>query len=107
MQNTHRARKEEPFFQLTATGDDFEDALRNAVRTNSRSMNELHDSISKCMISLRSDGMECESALLTMKAFIRELGVKQKRNGSEEFFHTDMLMDQIVRWCISDFYSNP
>jgi len=106
MGSTQRARKEEPFFQLTATGDDFEDALRNAVRTNSRSMNELHDSISKCMASLRTDGMECEAALLTMKAFIRELDLKHKRIGSEDFFHTDMLMDQIVRWCISDFYAD-
>ena len=106
MQSIQHARKEEPFFQLTATGDDFEDALRNAVRTNSHSMNELHDSISRCMVSLRADGMQCEAALLTMKAFIRELGLKHKRTGSEEFFHTDMLMDQIVRWCISDFYAD-
>ena len=107
MESTQRARKEEPFFQLTSTGDNFEDALRNAVRTNAGSMNELHASISKCMVSLRSDGMECEAALLTMKAFIRELGVKHKRTGSEEFFQTEMLMDQIVRWCISDFYADP
>jgi hypothetical protein len=107
MESTQRARKEEPFFQLTSTGDNFEDALRNAVRTNASSMNELHASISKCMSSLRSDGMECEAALLTMKAFIRELGIKHKRAGSEEFFQTEMLMDQIVRWCISDYYAEP
>jgi hypothetical protein len=107
MQNKQNARKEEPFFHLTATGDSFENALRNAVHTNSRSMNELHDSISKCIVSLRADGMECEAALITMKAFIRELGVKQRRSGSEEILHTDRLMDQIVRWCISAYYTDP
>ena len=107
MQDIQRARKEEPFFHLAATGDNFEDALRHAVRANSRSMNALHDSIGKCMVSLRSDGMECEAALLTMKAFIRDLALKHQRVGSEEMVHTDMLMDQIVRWCISDFYADP
>jgi hypothetical protein len=106
MQSTQRARKEEPFFQLTVTGDDFESALRHAARANARSMNDLHDSISKCMASLRADGMQCEAALLTMKAFIRELGLKHKRTGSEDMAHTELLMDQIIRWCIAEFYAD-
>jgi|SRR5215208_1838296 len=104
MQNRQTARKEEPFFELAVTGDDFEEALRNAARANLKSMNDLHDTIGKCMTSLRADGMECEAALLTMKAFIRELGIRHKRNGSGEMTHSDLLMDQIVRWCIADFY---
>ena len=105
MPNIQRARKEEPFFLHPATADEFEQALRNAVRANARSMNDLHDTIGRCMKSLRGDGMECEAALLTMKAFIRELGLKHKRNGSSEAPHSDLLMEQIVRWCIADFYS--
>lgn len=105
MQNIRSARKEEPFFQLTATGDDFEEALRHAVRANARSMEDLHMSIRKCMASLRTDGMQCEAALLTMKAFIKELGLKHKRRGSSEMVHSELFMEQIVRWCISDFYT--
>lgn len=98
------ARKAEPFFELTATGDDFERALRNAVRANKESMNDLHETIGRCMKSLRADGMECEAALLTMKAFIRELGIKNRRIASGDVLHTDIMMDQIVRWCIADYY---
>lgn len=105
MQNNQAARNGAPFFQLTETGDVFEAALRHAVRTNSRSMNELHDSITTCVISLRNDGMECEAVLLTMKAFIRELGLKHLRSGTLGSFNVDWLMDQIVRWCISDYYA--
>jgi len=105
MESIQRARKEEPFFFHPGTGDDFEDALRHAVRANARSMDQLHQSIRNCMSSLRRDGMECEAALLTMKAFIKELGLKHKRLGSPDMLHSDMMMDQIVRWCIADFYS--
>ena len=98
------ARKQEPFFDLAITGDDFENALRNAVRANAKSMNDLHVTIGKCMTSLRADGMECEAALLTMKAFIRELGLKHKHVGSSDMVHAEHLMEQIVRWCIADFY---
>jgi len=99
------ARKTEPFFELTATGDDFERALRNAVRANKESMNNLHATIGRCMKSLRADGMQCEAALLTMKAFIRELGIKNQRIASGDMLHTEILMDQIVRWCIADYYA--
>ena len=99
------ARYEEPFFLLTATGDDFENALINAVRVNARSMQDLHESIGICMDSLRSDGMQCEAALLTMKAFVKDACAKHKKRGSRDMLHSDVLMDQIVTWCISDFYS--
>ena len=62
------ARNEEPFFNVTATGDEFESALKNAARENLRSMNELQVSIRNCVGSLREDGMQCEQALLTMKS---------------------------------------
>lgn len=104
MQDIQPARKAEPFFQLTTTGDDFERALRHAVTTNVKSMNDLHVTIGNCMHSLRADGMECEAALLTMKAFIKELGLKHARMGSFTMVHSEQLMDQIVRWCIADFY---
>lgn len=105
MQKFQAARKEEPFFELTVTGDDFESALRCALRANPRSMEELHESIRKCMKSLRTDGMECEAALLTMKAFIRDIALRDRRRGLSEMIHSEHLMDQIVRWCITDFYN--
>ena len=107
MQQTQSARHEEPFFQVTATGDEFESALKNAARENMRSMNELQASIHNCVVSLRDDGMQCEQALLTMKAFVKELAGKHRRRGSFEMQHTDILMEQVVTWCISEFYAEP
>jgi hypothetical protein len=104
MQKFQPARKEGPFFDLTATADDFESALRCAVRTNPRSMDDLHAAIGRCMKSLRTEGMECEAALITMKASIRDIGVRDRQNGLIEMIHSDHLMDHIVRWCITDFY---
>lgn len=106
MQHTERARHEEPFFNQSSTGDDFENALKNAVRQNARSMKELQNAIGKCMKSLRADGMECEQALLTMKAFVKDVGARHKRRGSREMLHSDALMDQVVGWCISEFYAD-
>ena len=98
------ARNEEPFFDLPATGQNFEEALRGAGRADARSMERLHESIRKCVDSLRSDGMECEAALLTIKAFVKDVTLKHRRAGSSDMLHCDTLMDQVVRWCISDFY---
>ena len=104
MPRTQPARHEEPYFQLASTGTDFEDALRLAVRANASSMTQLHLTIRKCMDSLRSDGMQCEAALLTMKAYVRELGLRHRQRGSSDMLHSDYLMDQVVRWCISEYY---
>jgi hypothetical protein len=107
MQQTQAARHEEPFFNLTATGDDFENALKNAVRENARSMVALQLAIRACMASLKADGMQCEQALLTMKAFVKDACGRHKRRGSREMMHSDIFMEQVVHWCISEFYSAP
>lgn len=105
MQSIQPARYEEPFFHLAANGDDFEDALRDAARENKISMDHLHDTVRVCIDSLRDDGMQCEGAIITMKAFVRESCLKHRKRGSTEMLHSDLLMDQVVKWCISDFYA--
>jgi len=107
MQQIQTARHEEPFFNLAATGEDFENALKNAVRENAESMLELKLAIRACMASLRSDGMQCEQALLTMKAFVKDSARRHKRRGSREMVNSDLFMEQVVQWCISEFYSKP
>jgi hypothetical protein len=106
MQHT-LARQEDPFFNLTSTGDEFESALKRSVRENARSMGDLRVSIRNCMISLRADGMQCEQAILTMKAFVRDSCLRHKRRGSREMLHCEMLMEQIVGWCITEYYTEP
>lgn len=104
MQITEPARHEAPFFQHSITSDDLERALRYAVRANAISMDNLHQAIRRCMTSLRADGMQCEAALLTMKACVRDCGRRHRNTGGHELTHSDLLMEQIVRWCISEYY---
>ena len=106
MPQTHNARREEPFFRVTATGDDFEKALKYAVREDARSLIDLKLAVRACVLSLKVDGMECEQALLTMKAFVRDVCGRHRRRGSHEMQHSEVLMDKIVAWSISEFYSN-
>ena len=104
MQITEPARKQEPFFQLASTSDNFEDALRRAVRANAKSMEALHQAIALCVSGLRMEGMECEAALLTMKACVRHFAHKHSHAGSPDILYSGLLMDQIVRWSIVEFY---
>lgn len=104
MQITQPSRTEEPFFQLESTSSGFEDALRHAVRANAKSMDDLHRAIALCVIGLRAEGMECEAALLTMKACVRHLARKHTLIGAPDVLYGGLLMDQIVRWSIVEFY---
>ncbi len=68
-------------------------------------MDDLHDAVKVCVASLRAEGMQCEAALLTMKACVRHIGSKHGTAGLAEILYSDLLMEQIVRWSISEFYS--
>ena len=42
-----------------------------------------------------------------MKAFVKEIAGKHRRQGSFEMQNCDKMMDQVVTWCISEFYAEP
>lgn len=106
MSFTAQARAEAPFFRESADADGLEDALRNAVRLNKMSMENLHGAISICVAALRADGMQCEAALLTMKACVNHMARNRAGINSRGFQYPEPLMEQIVRWSISEFYRN-
>jgi hypothetical protein len=103
-QQDEPARAEEPFFRTAVTAEQFETALRHAVRLNRHSMTALHAAVTDCVRTLRADGMQCEAALLTMKACVRHLVAKHPAGSSSEIIYSDLLMEQISGWAISDFY---
>ncbi|MEO8578457.1 MAG: hypothetical protein ABI556_17225 [Gemmatimonadales bacterium] len=105
MSFTDQARATEPFFRESADADELVIALRNAVRLNKLSMENLHDAIRICVGGLRADGMQCEAALLTMKASVRHMVRNHVGSDTPEILHSDLLMDQIVRWSIAEFYT--
>ena len=107
MQTSEPARYTAPFFLQVKTGDDLADALRLAVRQNEVSMNDLHEAITRCIVSLRDEGMQCEAALLTMKACVRHCARNHQKSGEHSGEYSDILMEQITRWCIADFFFVP
>ena len=106
MSFTAQPRTEAPFFRKSADADVLQDALRNAVRLNKRSISTLHDAIANCVAGLRADGMQCEAALLTMKACVRQMVRNHSGADVPEILYSDPLMDQIVRWSIAEFYTD-
>lgn len=107
MPSSEPARYTAPFFLEVKTCDDLAEALRLAVRQNAVSMTDLHDAITRCIVSLRAEGMQCEAALLTMKACVRHCARKHQESGVHGREYSDFLMDQITRWCIADFFYVP
>jgi hypothetical protein len=106
MQKTEPARRQEPFFNESDAGEDFEAALRHAARQNVRSMDDLHEAIKACVATLRADGMECEAAIVTIKSCVKHLASKHAIAGAYNVAGSDVLMEQIVRWSIIEFYSD-
>lgn len=104
MPQLHPARVKEPFLFSQTDADVFDDALFNAVRDNEKSMRALHAAVTTCVNALRTEGMLCEAALLTMKAYTRHISHEQRDRADVQVWATDYLIEQIARWSIIDFY---
>ncbi len=107
MQQVNPARLKEPFLFSQPDADQFADALSNAARDNETSMSALHEAVSSCVAALKAEGMLCEAALLTMKAYTKHIAFMQRsKNSDANKWMTDLLMEEISHWSISDFYKN-
>lgn len=102
---THPARLKEPFLFTQPTDDAFVDALTHAARDNAKSMVALHQAVAGCVAALKAEGMECEAALLTMKAYTRHTAYHHRESGSDvSMWSADLLVSEIARWSIMEFY---
>jgi hypothetical protein len=52
-------------------------------------MNTLHEAITNCVAGLRADGMQCEAALLTMKACVRHMVRNHSGADMPEILYSD------------------
>jgi hypothetical protein len=103
--STHPARLKEPFLFTQPADDAFVSALANAARDNANSMRALHDAVTDCVVALRKEGMECEAALLTMKAYTRHTAFLHRKSGSDRSeWSADLLLNEIAQWSIVEFY---
>jgi hypothetical protein len=105
MQQLHPARLKEPFLFPQNTSDQFNDALANAASDNINSMIEQHAAVAGCVSALKAEGMLCEAVLVTIKAYVRHAASLQRgRNPEGDLWAADMLMENIARWSITEFY---
>jgi hypothetical protein len=104
MQKTEPARHEEPFFHESDDAEGFESALQHAARQNARSMDDLHHAIRACVTGLRADGMQCEAAIVTIKSCVKHIARKHYVETAYNIAGSDLLMEQIVRWSIVEYY---
>lgn len=101
----HPARRKEPFLFATDTSDQFEVALFHAARDNDASMAALRRAVADCIGALRTEGMTCESALITMKAYATHTANLQRAaNPSRQLWAIELLLEQIASWSITEFY---
>src|SRR5678815_4750650 len=98
---TQPARLKEPFLFTPRTDDAFVAALAHAARDNAKSMVNLHDAVTVCVAALKAEGMECEAALLTMKAYTRHIAYLHREPGLDRsMWSADLLIGEIARWSI-------
>ena len=101
----HPARLKEPFLFTQSADDAFVDALANAARDNAKTMVALRDAVTDCVVALREEGMQCEAAMLTMKAYTRHTAYIHRAVGSDaSIWSADLLVSEIARWSIIEFY---
>lgn len=64
----------------------------------------LQGAIAECVRHLRARGMPPEAMLITMKAFIRHAAITQSGNPNLPGSVAKPLMEDIVEWCIGEYF---
>ena len=85
----------------------FDVALHGAAVDSIESMTELRDAVCDCVHSLKNAEVGPVQMILAMKACALDSGNRYRPEGDEyPASNVDMLIDQIVRWSIAEYYKN-
>jgi hypothetical protein len=96
---------EAPFPIATAISDRVGKALEVALRRHSETASELQLAIEACVRALREQGMSPEGALITIKALVKHSAASRDPNRRQSTFLTaDYFMDDIVHWCVVEYF---
>ncbi|MGH7652868.1 MAG: hypothetical protein ACREMS_13655 [Gemmatimonadaceae bacterium] len=80
-------------------------ALHDAVRSSVESMDELHDCLKPCVVFLREVGVGPVQMILSIKACTRQCALNSQALGDEfALANANMLMEQIVKWAIVEYF---
>ncbi len=82
-------------------------ALHDAVTTSIASMDELHERLTPCVKFLRASNVGPVQMILSIKACARDHAKAMQARGHEfAVSQVNMLMEQIVKWAIIEYYSS-
>jgi hypothetical protein len=81
-------------------------ALQDALASSIDSMDELHYRLTPCVTSLRNAGIGPVQMILSIKACARDHARASQALGDEfAIGNANMLMEQIVKWAIAEYFS--
>jgi hypothetical protein len=84
---------------------DFGLALHDAISTSVASMDELHQCLTPCVDFLRDSGLGPVDMILSIKACARDHAKERQARGDEfAVANANILMEQIVKWAIIEYY---
>ena len=87
------------------TAREFDVALHAAIPSALATMVELHRTVCECVRSLKAANVGPVEMILAMKACTLDSAGRHRVDGDEYPATTvDMLMDQIIRWSIGEYY---
>ncbi|HEY3746616.1 MAG TPA: hypothetical protein VGL17_10260 [Gemmatimonadaceae bacterium] len=87
------------------TSRPFGTALHDATKESIESMDELRQCLKPCVEYLKNSGVGPAQMILTIKASARESARKNHALGDEfAVSNANLLMDQIVKWAIIEYY---
>jgi hypothetical protein len=99
------ANKTLPYPLPTQTSREFGTALHDAVKDSIESMQELRHCLKPCVDFLREAGVGPVQMILTIKASAKESAARDHALGDEfAVANANMLMEQIVKWAIVEYY---
>jgi hypothetical protein len=100
-------KQTQPFPLPSETSRQFGTALHDAVRGSLETMQELHECLKPCVAFLRDSGVGPAQMILTIKASAKESALRNHALGDElAVANASLLMDQIVKWAIVEYYSD-
>jgi hypothetical protein len=100
-------QKTQPYPLPTEASRQFGTALHDAVRESIETMEQLRDCLKPCVAFLRDSGVGPVQMILTIKASTKESALRNHGLGDEfAVANANLLMEQIVKWAIVEYYRN-
>jgi len=100
-------KQTQPYPLPTEASRQFGTALHDAVKESLETMEDLRACLKPCVDFLRDAGVGPVQMILTIKASARESALRNHALGDEfAVANANLLMDQIVKWAIVEYYRN-